>query len=534
MEIKEECLHSMKLTEKYLTNMILIDDLDANNTEFLKTAYTHLGLYDNQRILEQEKNGIKITSNISWHIYQNIINIIVEEIYEKNNSDILNLFIEYYKQKFTGITDVMKHDSDLELFIKYIKDISGSTRTYLSALYYLLYGKNVKVKKEIICYFEKFSSSYESAAIYQDSGKQLETILKIENVEDVPSYQNFLSRQRKCLTDFIGIKYGKLEKFVLDYFSLSTKMYTDFAEKYKFLYTIKNLYDILERNGIPASSVIKHDEKKCLEVIRWNFKNLCNSMLLIKYCCLRLQNPGTTLEAAIRVTSIEEPQAYLISLFTSFSYELLSVCMKQLLEKDCINFSIDRTTGDKQELLSENYRLKTEIEKMKENMKQKEDAYNKLIREHEKNTKNEIHEYEDQIRSLNRQLEKQKKVNCSLQKKIPEQPCCTENFKEDDKATEDTCGADMDISIFDGKKILFLGGSPAIVNKLKQKFKAACFRDKKSDSFPDKTDIAVILTNYVSHALVNKFRASNKNALIIESNSNNVDKIILQMLKAAA
>lgn len=539
MEMKEECLHGMKQTERFLTRMVLMSDMEVGNTGFLKTAYIHLGLHDNRRILDKEKNGTKLAKHITNHIYENIINIIIEEIYEKNNIDVFNRFIEYYKQKFTGIADAVKNDSDPELFLKYTEGSFckfGYTRTVLSLLYYLLYGKNEAVKKRIISILEEGSVFSESAELFQDSGKQLETMLKIEDLGSIPSYQKFVSYQRKNLTNFIGIKFGQLEKFVLDYFLSYANTGIGIAEKFKFPYIIKNLQDVLERNGISVAAVIKQDEQKCLDMIGWNFKNLCNSMLFSKYCCLMQQKQKATLSEVIRETSIEDPQVFLISLTSSFYYELLSVWLKKFLEKDCINFSIDCTTEGKreQELLSENYRLKDEIEKMKENLKQKEDAYNKLIREHEKNTKNEIHEYEDQIRSLNRQLEKQKKINCNLQKKIPEPSCYTENLKKDDKTSEDTCRTDMDISIFDGKKILFLGGSPAIVNKLKQKFKTACFRDKKSDSFPDKTDIAVILTNYVSHALINKFRASNKNALIIESKSNNVDKIILQMLKASA
>lgn len=248
------------------------------------------------------------------------------------------------------------------------------------------------------------------------------------------------------------------------------------------------------------------------------------------------QKQKATLSEVIRETSIENPQAFLISLTSSFYYELVSVWLKKFLEKDCINFSIDQPAKicREQELASENSSLKAEIEKLKADLKQKKNAYSELVRKHTKESQKGIHEYEEQIRHLNRQLQKQKKTNCSLQKKVSEPPCITDNLKEDDSTEKDNCKTDMDLSIFADKKILFLGGSAGLVNKLKEKFNNAYFRDKNSSSFPDNIDITVILAKNIGHSLTNRFQSQNRCSLVIESYYTNVNMIISQMLKVSA
>ncbi len=521
----------IKRTEKFLTRDILMDDINAGKTELLETAYTQLGLYGNLRIIEKEKNCIKSANNISDHIYEDILEVIMEEIFKKHNMEALDLLIGHYRKRFPGIERLVDYDGTPELFLEYLNNSpspSCYTRTKCTILYYLLYGKDIVNKTIIVCRFKDILYYSGFMELFRDSGSQLEAFLKIKCLESRQPYKDFLSRQRKALTDFLGINYGGLEKFVLN----TVYPCKDSCRTTPKNYASKNLEDILTRNAISITGAIKQDEKKCLDIIKLNFVNLCNSMLLLKYCCLEDENPETALNEAIAETSIEQPHAFLISLVASFCYGLLAMQLKGFMEKECERFSIGHPEGGclEQGLASENACLKAEIEKLKEDLKKKEDAYNALSRKHAKEAKKARHDYAELERYLKRQLEEQKKLNQKLQENISKNPCHTGNLNEDANTAEDSCEADMDISRIADKKILFLGGRPSIIKKLKKIFRNALFIGKNSSSFPDKVDMTVILAEAISHSLTDRFYSSNNGSLVIESHSTNVDMIIHDML----
>lgn len=189
-----------------------------------------------------------------------------------------------------------------------------------------------------------------------------------------------------------------------------------------------------------------------------------------------------TLEELISETSLESPQTFLINLTASFYYDLLAINLKKILEERCKNYSIGRDAEifQKQELNSENACLKTEIEKMKEELEKKEDACKKLKMKYEKELKNITHKYEEQARLLNKQMEKLKKTSY-IQQGISEKPVLVDKLRKNNEyasTIEDNYNAANDITRLADKKILFLGGNSKLVKKLKKKFRNAIFIEK--------------------------------------------------------
>ena len=535
----KENKYDIKQTAKFLTRMTMIMDMNAGKTEFLEKSYSLLKLNDNNKILEKEKSGMKLAKNISNHIYENIIDIFVEEIYENNNTEAFALFSDYYKKSFPNMASVIGYSTDLNLFRRYIYDLldsNDSAKFSYTMLYLLIYGKSMEVQKECISLFKEYWDDNEPKINLLDTKGSLEKIFGIKKLESSSQYIEFLSEQRKKITDYLGIKYGDLEKHILKYAS-PDKDFGFIAERYKFFYTVKIFQCIIFKHSISIQGVMLQEEKKCIDILKQNFDTICNLRILERYCELDIEHKGTALNDVISATSIEDPQSFLMHLVASFYYELLVIQLKRFMEKECRNFSIDQPENDchKQELEAENSLMRAEIKGLNERLKKQEEECHAIKKRHEKESKQEIHEYKDQIRSLDKQLAEQKKINKRLQEKISEKTCHVYNFKESSNAAENNCKTDigkMDISRISDKKILFLGGNAGLVNKLKQKFTNACFVDKKSASFPDKVDLTVILTKNIGHSLIRRFQSSNRTSPVINCDSTNIDNITYQIMEA--
>lgn len=535
----KENKYDIKQSAKFLTRMTMIPDMDAGKTEFLEKAYSFLKLNDNNKILEKEKSGMKLAENISNHIYENIIDIVIEEIYENDSTEAFALFIDYYKKRFPNMASAIGYSTDRNLFWKYMYDLHDSNdgaRVSCTMLYFLIYGKNMEVQREFVSYLKECWDDPEPKIYLSFKKEKLEKVFGIKSLESNRQYDKFLSEQRKKITDYLDIKYGDLEKYILKYASPGITS-CSIAERHKFFYTVKIFQNIILEHSISVKGVMLQEEKKCIDIIKRHFETICNIMIATSYCKLKGENKGTELRDVISATSLEDPQSFLMHLVASFYYELLVIQLKRFMEKECRNFSIDQPENDchVQELEAENSLMKDEIKSLNERLKQQEEECHAIKKRHEKESKQEIHEYKDKIRSLDRQLAEQKKINKRLQEKISEKTCYVYNFKESSNATENNCKTDigkMDISRISDKKILFLGGNTGLVNKLKQKFTNACFVDKKSALFPDKVDLTVILTKNISHSLIRRFQSSNRTSPVINCDSTNIDNITYQIMEA--
>lgn len=196
----KENKYDIKQSAKFLTRMTMIPDMDAGKTEFLEKAYSFLKLNDNNKILEKEKSGMKLAENISNHIYENIIDIVIEEIYENDSTEAFALFIDYYKKRFPNMASAIGYSTDRNLFWKYMYDLHDSNdgaRVSCTMLYFLIYGKNMEVQREFVSYLKECWDDPEPKIYLSFKKEKLEKVFGIKSLESSRQYDKFLSEQRK-------------------------------------------------------------------------------------------------------------------------------------------------------------------------------------------------------------------------------------------------------------------------------------------------------------------------------------------------
>lgn len=529
----ENNMYAVRQTAIYMITNIIRKDVNRGDTEFLEMVYTRLRLQDNGRILEKAPYLYKLlASDIRDNLYVSITDIILDEIFDEDNREIFSLFMAYQMSRFPSIRDdAAKYDMDEGLFESYIKNEPESlysTEKESRLLYHLLCQKNEANRNAIIKHYEKKCLVYEEDIYSIDPLTELSQILEISDLKSNRTYQKFLSDQRKIITDYLGIKYGSLERFLINPVAWKSDCKKD--EWMQFIGLEANLMNVLQKHEFFTNFYIEDkDEKLCSDIINWNFENLCNSMLfnMSLYFCVRERKP--TLNELISITSIEDPQIFIVKLFILFHYDLLAEEMEKIISELYKNVSFDCMSGAdrEQELVSENSCLRSEVEKLKEKLEQQDAVHRKAILKQSKEAKKERHEYEDQIRRLKKQLEAAVKSNCN-----PDRMSVYKEGMTEESAPEEKDKKSIGMSVLSDKKILFLGGSPKMVRKLKKKFSDAYFVNEKNTSFPDRVDLAVILADFASHSLVQKFKSWNKDVKIMECRFTNVDMIIGKMLQA--
>lgn len=517
-------------TACYIMSNIMRKDFNRGNTEFLEMFYKDLCKQNNGRLREKMPYLYELPAGaIRDSLYAAIMDVILDEIVNEKNREIFSLFMEHQMGRFPSIKDdAEKYNTDEGLFESYIKnepESMQSTEKESRLLYHLLCETNESNINAIIKHYQKELLIYEEDICCTDLSAKLSRMLEIDDLKSNKAYQKFLADQRKTITDYLGIKYGGLERFLLNPAAWNSDCGKD--KQMQFICLEENLIDVLLKHEFFMNFYIEDmDEKLCADIINWNFENLCNAMLYDK-CFYFKEQP--TLNKLISATSMKNPQIFAVKLFLLFHYDLLVEEMEKIIRKLYKNVSFDCMPGAdrEQELASENSCLRSEVEKLREKLEQQDAAHRKTILKQSKEAKKERHEYEDQIRRLKKQLEAAVKSNCG--------PCRMPADKEgmpEECVPEEKDKKSSDMSGLSGKKILFLGGSPKTVKKLKKKFSDASFVNEKNASFPDRVDLAVILADFASHSLVQKFKSWNKDAKIMECRFTNVDMIIGKMLQA--
>lgn len=531
MENKTEYRFTGNQIIRCMAGKILRKDLVNGNPEFLEKAYNYLKLQDNRRILEKAE-CMESGDDIQHNLFEFMIDIILDEISEGNN-ELLSFFMDYLIRRFPSITeDAEKYDNDPKLFAQYINNGSGkndSTEKCCKLLYHFCCICNESNMQTIAMHYSEELLSSVGNKYSRKAGDMLCRILGIKDLGSNCSYQKFLSRQRKAVTDYLGIEYRMLESFIANPMGWHPDRRPKKDEDFRFWSVEIALDDILQKYDLSMICTVSLDKKECVDIIKQVFKNLCNSRLYIECWCAReTECRQESLDELVKRTKIEDPQTFITSLFILFRYELLAARLKKCLNESYRNFSFDRleAAAREQELASENACLRFENEKLQQKLEQQEAGHREAIKKLSEEGKKEAHQHEEQIRRLEKQLAAVQKSNCSIGKSPADKALMS---------GEETLGGKnekhADMSRLSGWKILFLGGSASIVKKLKKRFPDAYFIDKKSSFLPENVDLVVILTNYISHSLTQKLKSSNNTAKKINCNSTNIDLITQKILE---
>lgn len=535
----EKNLDTIMTTARYMTAQIFRNDLNTGHTDFLEMAYTHLKQQGNKRLPEKTKY-MKTGNGIHNSFYESISDIILDEIFCYGNLEILSLFMNHQICRFPSIIeDAKKYTTDAKSFTEYINnepEKSCSTEKCSRLLYHLLCLKNEGNKKAIVEYYRNELPFSERNPDCSYTMSQLSRELGVEDLRSNRSYQKFLSDQRKILTDYLRIKYGQLERFLLN--PVAWNYGGGFSNAKQIILVLCSLDNVLTKYKISPDPAAGQSEKKYSAMINWNFENLCALRLWDTYLHLQADGQQPTLEKLLSKVTINNPKTFIAELLYSFQYDLLAERFKKSMEESHMGFSSKNlsATVREQELASENVSLQSEIDSLKDKLKQQEISHREAS---QKKLKEERHKYEEQIRYLEKKLEKEKNSNRHIEKEPEEETSSSCQRKTSvgkagisEEGSERKNKEPADISSLSDMKILFLGGGPNMVKKLKRKFPHSSFVTGKSSSFPDKIDMTVVLAEHISHSLVKKYESLNYGAKMVESHSTNVDMILNDILQA--
>ena len=544
-EISEKDINkgvNRKILRLLITKCLFLDH-ETGNTEFFEKAYELLNLHNNERLADVDCNGMKVSPDLKNHIYEDIREIITEEIVEKGNDALLTTLAEYYNSRFPEVgKDICSAGPGLirEKLYNILEspedsDLPKMMEKLWTILYCYLYGENKQNSELIESYLYEYALFWYDNTHVTSILDELEQSLGVENLKDNKLYQKFLSKNRKELTQFLDIKYGELEKFFADAF-INTDDMGNFDAWLPIFWLKGNLRGIAYNNNISVYALKMKDSNRIQDIVKWNFENLCASLL---FCRWIMYGGGEKIDLKMFIGNASpiDPAIFITGLTASCFYDFLILEMKGLMAESCRNFSFSSSERNTREqvLSSENTRLKEEAAKLTEELNRLKSAIDENQQRHAKELNKITREYEKQIHFLKDKLSSDKESGCGIRQEPSHKDTCI-NLPEEDASEEDTAEEDAEerdnlSEVFD-KKILFLGGARKTTSRLKKKFKASTFISNETAPFPSKIDLVVVLSNYTSHALVEKCESLNSTVRKIFCSFTNADAIVNQILES--
>lgn len=523
----------------FYVKIVLDTELWNKKYHFLKMAYDKLGLYDNKRIIAMNKTHAKKIANLTDGVYENIIAIIIEEIKEKDNKDLLELFMKYYSDRMPFAKEIfLQCENDwkkyFDIYTKKMRNKDITEHGYF-VLYYLVYGKE---NDEYLNYvwnckmedIEPFADMLEKRTYIEE----LEKLWKIEDLANNKIYQRYLKKQREILTQYLKIEPQKLEKYIVN-LSVVSKMdeeeIVSFAALTKgvpFGWIEKSLLKILDKYNISTDCMVANIDESYTRIVSENFENLCGALIYSKYYEYKSNEEELTLSMVNRQASIENPETFFLGLLASYYFELLTIVLNNLLNSYYKIFSFDKilNANRERELIAELNDLRDEAHRYKEKLKE----YVEVDFEHKQKqyseTKKEDRGYVEKIALLEKQLEGQKKLNEKQQQRLQDQEEYISLLKLQEE--EESQEVDLDVSIFCGKRIVFIGGMQELLVKLKPIFTNSVFIHDEAVVPPSNIDAIVMFPKFMNHVLFYKYiaLAREKEIKVIYCNSNNVDIVL--------
>ena len=165
--------------------ILLSDEIEDGNVEFLKCAYDFLGLHDNKGIIEASKRNCKAKLSLKQNVMEDIAEIIKDEVVLNHNDGLLELLIGHYMKKYPSVESVMgKYDTLTEFVMAHAE--KDSNAHIFTLLCYLASGRVSAVELKYL----------EVSAI------QLE---HLEASNGNTRTKNHLSKEKMALSQMLGV-----------------------------------------------------------------------------------------------------------------------------------------------------------------------------------------------------------------------------------------------------------------------------------------------------------------------------------------
>lgn len=404
----------------FIALCLLSQEVRDENYEFLAMAYNRF-IFNNERLIDANDRFIKREPSIKNHIWEDIRDIIIEEIFEKDNYALLGFLVEYYDERYPDVKkNLEEKGADVEQYAEYISNlVPFKTIASWAEFWQYLFGENKDIRKAMGFRYElAFPKNGFGIQMYGSDDNVLGAKLKTDDLKKSKGYQSFLSRQRKRLTEYLGIKYGDLEKIVCRDLEKTIRLSFPIEQ------WITGIYELLSvinyENGFAEGTLCITDIEREKRIATSVFEKLCNQLLYsaCDACLLNGEEPDS--EKIMCNTDMDDPKVFFMDLIMVFHIESLLFTIKELMAEACKNFSVDGLEQKNREqiLAKENISLNNEVSQLNEGIEQLKAAMNEKDQKHARDLNKNRREYEKEIYSLKKELDKQKKMNDELQQKI--------------------------------------------------------------------------------------------------------------------
>lgn len=530
--------------EKFMIN-ILYADLNNGNTEFLKQAYKSLDLYGNERIIAMRKRNVKIMNNPLYAVHEDIIAIILKEVCQKKNKKLYDEFMDYYLKRFPNVKkDFEENGNDIckwqklwdEIFSKEDLSLTYYIQKNYSCLYCITYGEN-KVVNEFFKMWNVYASAYligylegniGTITVIEDILQNLKNDYKTrkEKVTDYRLYERFMENQRYELGDYYAVDPEDIEDtlfmdIIKNFCSMDIQDSLD-------EYILKDnpvsdmLDDICKDYKVSGVSFDENNAEEYLDMLKEIFKKWC--MKVVNFRDNKEEYLGYDAHLFKTVAPIAAEQC-VSDLQAMFWFECYMMNLQKLWDDYYKKFTFEDMDKDNENLFKENGSLKEELSKYRKKIQQYEDDEIKRKQQQNKEVKANERIYAEEISSLKKQLEEKKREN--------EKQCCMLADRDmyidilENRVNDKPCDEKVDISSLYNKKIVFIGGMPDTVSRLKAIFSNAVFIGNETMDIPQKIDLIVLLSEFMNHALCYKYigLAREKDIHTVYCNNTNIQAV---------
>ena len=534
--------------ERVITD-ILYADMEEGNVEFLKLAYDKLGLHDGKRIMKMRKKYNKICQNIANAVHEDIIGIIVEEICRKGNKGLYDDLITYYKERFPHVKEKLENSEDnahkwmeiYESFSQNDREIAAFLKKSFVLLYCITYGQKEAIKTLLdICKEEEWMNEHykDGKLLFYDRLKirinSVQQIFEEGDGLDISEYDfmsdRLIKEQREMMADYFQIEPEEIEEFVLDHILCNMHgIYGDGNELFdmRFEGIQDELNDICKKYHMTKLEFWDASKRRhYIEMIKKIYKKWC------KRESRNLISDGHEDGDSLVVYGYTSPfnhgdaERCLSELMTLFWFENYAINQQKLLDEYYKNFSFDSHGKDQEELRQANASLTEELSQCKKKLQQYADAESERKRIENKAAKKADHQLTEKIAMLEKKLEEYEKEKKEMLADIDTYISLLESGDEPENSVEN-----VDYSKLCSSRILFVGGLPEMISRLKSVFNTATFVGNETMDVPQKTDLIVLLTGYMNHALYNKYigLARDKGIKMTYCNGSNIESITMQV-----
>lgn len=518
-----------------MIKILLSDEIENGNVEFLTCAYDFLGLHDNKRIIEVSKRNCKAKLSLKQNVMEDIAEIIKDEVVLNHNDGLLELLIGHYMKKYPSAGyEADKYDTLTEFVMAHA--VKDSNAHMFALLCYLVSGRVSAVELE---YLEVSAIQLEHLEVSKGNTRTKNHLSKEKmalsqmlgaDLDESSLYQEILETKKEEVCAYLKIDTEKFEEYILDLFS-GKKDVTSKHERVCEM--IKYVYGLVWGEHMDAENTFRGNETDMIQAVDRVFETVC--MELLTYEVIQCIKEGNKPEISQidRLVKIEDMEVFFCIFFSAMFYELSTVRIESAVNEYYEDFSFDREDELLMQIDTLKRQHKDKTDKMQSELDGQLVCINKLkaesrqkIEEQTAGYKKEISNLKKQLDDLEHSMEDEKTQVQSRDEFIKMLSAC-----EDDAVKDYT---EIDMQKLKTKRYLFVGSA---VNEampyLKKDFPKSVFINNENYNLKKiKADRAVVFTNYISHEMFHKIKNGLKDMPVIWCNSKNKDIVYRKMQKA--